>query len=491
MIGLNAKLLKVGADFISDSLTHILNLSLCTQQLPDDWKKARVTPIYKGSGKYDDGNNFRPISVISYVSKIMERGVQTQFLEYLMIHKFISVDQSAYIKHHSTLTSLHKVIDDFYDAIDNDELTGICFLDLSKCFDSINHTILLHKLTKYGVVGDAHNWFKNYLHNRSQYVCLNGTKSEESQIKIGVPQGSVLGPILFLLYVNDLSHEIKHSACNFYADDSMLYYSDCDHEVVNEKLQNDLQHVIKWLDKNRLCLNSKKSGVMSIKSGRNLLSRDLDIFLNNDKLDVNDHVKYLGVNIDNELAWSKHVNATYDKLSPKVNLLRRLSKILPKETLIYLYNSIIKPHFDYCLTVWGNCLEGDINKLQRLQNRIARIVSNNFDYNTPGITIVHELKWFNIRELRDFKINCLMFKCLNNECPNYLSDKFNLCKDVNVYTTRSTTGNNLCIPTFNKERCRRQAFSVKGPILFNELPGCVKDAPSFSSFKSRYKKMFM
>ncbi len=493
VLGLNSILLKESEVFITDSLTHVFNLSLCNMRIPADWKKARVAPIYKGSGKHNDGNNFRPISVISYIAKILERGIQIQFVKYLTDNNFITMDQSAYVKNHSTLTALLRVIDDWYEAMENDEIVAVGFLDLSKCFDSIDHSLLLFKLTKYGIHGAELGWFRDYLSGRSQCVCSNGEISDFNSISLGVPQGSILGPILFLLYINDLPSAIKKCSVNLFADDTMFYASSSDPASAMLDLQEDINNSADWFRINRLSINTKKSCVQQIKSRYNQAQFDEipDISMDGLTLETKGNIKYLGVHIDNQLNWSTHVDETYKKIAPKMHLLRRLSRILPFESLNCLYNSIIKPHFDYCLAVWGNCSQSDIIKLQRLQNRIARIVSNNFDFNTPSITIVKDLKWFNICELRDFQINCLMYKSLNNRCPHYLSDKFNLCKDVNVYSTRSCSSNKLCVPTFNKEHCKSQAFSVKGPNLFNDVPNGVKDAPSYGSFKSRYKKHFM
>ncbi len=488
VLGINAKLLKASADFITDSLTHIYNLSLCTSEIPADWKRARVTPIYKGNGNFDDGNNFRPISVIAYVAKIMERGVQIQFLEYLMSHDFLSVDQSAYIKCHSTLTSLHKVIDEWYEAIDNDELTGVCFLDLSKCFDCIDHTLLLHKLKKYGVLDNEHKWFREYLTDRSQFVSLNGCNSEDSSVSVGVPQGSILGPFLFLIYVNDISFEVKNSSCNLYADDSIIYLSDNDSNVVQNKLQADLNNVFNWLKRNRLSINTKKSGVMSVHKGKKFVNNDdLSLYLDNDTLTNNEYVKYLGVQIDKSLSWSKHVQEVYNKLSPKVGLIRRLSKFLPKDTLICLYNTIVKPALEYCISVWGDCKVTDFIMLQRLQTRVARIICNNFDYNIAGITLVHELKWLTVSQLRDYQTAGMVFKSLNNQCPNYINDKFNKINDIRTSHTRNST-KHLVVPLVNKEYCK-QGLSVKGPVLFNSLPDNVINAKSLNCFKKGFKKM--
>lgn len=201
---MDAKLLRLGADVLVTSLSYLFNMSLKHQRIPQELKKARVTPVYKGKGISDDPSNYRPISVVPHVAKILERCVQAQFLQYLIVHKLISCEQSAFIKYHSTQTAVHKVIDDVLDNINEGFINGACFFDLTKCFDTIDHKILLHKLERYGVRGVTLNWFTNYLADRSQVVRSHNQLSDVKAISAGVPQGSVLGPILFLIFINEI-----------------------------------------------------------------------------------------------------------------------------------------------------------------------------------------------------------------------------------------------------------------------------------------------
>ena len=251
VLGFDAKLLALSASTLAPFLTKLYNASIRTKIIPEDWKFARVSPIYKGKGDKDSLGNFRPISVISHIAKIMEKEVQKQLLAYLVDNEFITIDQSAYRQFHNTQTSLHRVVDDWIENICDGVLTGVCLLDIRKCFDTIDHEILLKKLNFYGIRGNEGEWFKSYLDNRAQIVNLNGKQSSKKYLSLGVPQGSVLGPILFMLYVNDLSRHVYLGTANLYADDTVIYCTGKSIDEVNEQLQMCIDDAYSWYCGNR------------------------------------------------------------------------------------------------------------------------------------------------------------------------------------------------------------------------------------------------
>ena len=207
---IDAKLLQLSSNIRSDHLTCIINLSYLTGKIPCEWKQAMVSPIYKGKGPRSDPGNYRPISIIPFIAKIMEKHVQNQLMKYFIEHSFVSHEQSAFLKARSTQISLHRVLDHFFENIDNSELTVVTFFDIKKCFDSIPHHVLLYKLGKYGIKNSEIEWFRNYLQGRTQIVNLNGQLSEKLLINAGIPQGSNLGPLLFLTYINDLNKNLNN-----------------------------------------------------------------------------------------------------------------------------------------------------------------------------------------------------------------------------------------------------------------------------------------
>jgi hypothetical protein len=398
VIGFDSKLLFLSRDIISPILCNFFNASLTTSRVPSDWKLARVTPVYKQKGENNDMSNYRPISVIGHIAKLLESGVHNQLLKYLQDNEFISYDQSAYLKYHNTQTSLHRTVDDWIDNICSKTLTGICSFDIKKCFDSIDHELLLTKMQFYGVKGTELNWFKAYLSNRSQVVKCNTQLSDVRNVPVGVPQGSILGPLLFVLFVNDISQHVGLATANLYADDTLIYCNGNTQKEVNEKLQSCVDKVSQWYLKNNIMINADKSCAMIVKSKRNFSNPVLDITIDNCQIEQVKTMTYLGMEIDEALSWDSHVTKLCRKLGFKVSKLARLSKSLPKEILIKIYNSMIQPCIDYVLSVWGDTNQYNLDKVQGLQNHAARVIEGKFDYvNTRGIELVVKLGWMTIK----------------------------------------------------------------------------------------------
>ncbi len=488
VLGFDVKLLNLGAHVISSTLTSMFNASLNTSIIPSDWKLARVTPVYKGKGdKYTEGN-YRPISVIGHIAKLFERNVQKQLVCFLIENKYMSIDQSAYRKAHNTQTSLHRVVDDWIDNICDDLYTGVCLLDIKKCFDTIDHKILMEKMSYYGIFDKELKWFESYLKNRSQIVSCNGQTSDLTELTIGVPQGSVLGPILFTLFVNDLNQHVHTGTANLYADDTLIYCSGKTTEDVTNTLQTCINDVSTWYGGNRLALNSNKSQTMLIASKHNLQNCDqnLNISLYNNLLEQVNSTEYLGVKIDQCLNWKDHMDKASKSLSFKVNRMSRLSSTAPTKVVMQMYNSIIQPSFDYAITVWGNTTSQNIGRLQRLQNRAARIVKNNFDYiNHRGIDLVHGLGWMDIKQRCKYFQCVLMFKSIHGIAPDYLVNNITMEIEVKNVNTRSHDMN-VYVP-FSEKEFAKNKFEYSGAKYWNDLPGYIKECSSLFTFKSKLK----
>ena len=262
------------------------------------------------------------------------------FREYLQAHAFITQSQSAFMKHHSTQTSLHHVMDSIFDNINHGELTGVSLFDLAKCFDTIDHELLLYKLGKYGLTETELLWFSNYLSDRSQIVNINGQLSSPKLIKTGVPQGSVLGSLLFLLFINDFPSCLSNATCNIFADDNMVHVNGTSIAEVETLLQKSVDESVKWLRINKLSVNIDKCHVMII-SGRNTSRYSLNIDIDGVKILHVRSAKYLGVVIDSELKWTDHINELSSRLSSRLYILRKLYPTTISTVFTMLYSNLV------------------------------------------------------------------------------------------------------------------------------------------------------
>lgn len=488
-LGFDAKLLALSAPIIAPVISKMFNYSLQYCLIPDDWKTARVTPLYKGKGSKSVKNNYRPIAVIGHIAKILERHVQRQLMSYLINHNYINIDQSAYRPGHSTQTSIIRIYDDCIDNMCDKLFTGLCFLDIKKCFDTIDHKILNQKLQYYGIINKELRWFQNYLLNRQQYVSMNGKTSSLQVINIGVPQGSVLGPVLFMLYINDLSQFVSLSTCNLYADDTVIYCGGEDATTVENKLQQSVNTVSQWYTSNHLCLNTEKCNFMIISPSRtNQTNCNVIIKLDDHDLDQVDTVDYLGIRFSHDLTWDAFINKLCSTLYCKLSRLSRLRKSAPQYILNRIYTSSIQPVIDYAICSWGFTYDYNINKVQRMQNLAARIVTGNFDYvNSRGVEILKSLGWMTVKQRRNYFTLLLMFKCLSGCAPDYLSNNFVMYNEVELtYELRSRDSRNVIVP-YNDSAKQKFSFSYNCTILWNQLPDHYKSINELHIFKHAIK----
>ena len=489
VLGFDGKLLYLARDVICPIICKFINASIVSKCVLKDWKISRITPIYKGKGSMEDLGNYRPISVISHIGKVVEKEIQKQIMKFLDDHQLITPDQSAFLKKHNTQTSLHRVIDDLLWNINDGLITGICSLDIKKCFDTINHKILLKKLEMYGFSENVLTWFTSYLSNRGAKVYCRNEYSEIKTTNIGVPQGSVLGPTLFLLYVNDINNYLGNAVCNLYADDVLIYCSGENVSIVNDKLQNSLSLIKEWYDKNMLVVNASKSSTMLVTTRQReaTLLDNMQLFLGEEMLQDVECCDYLGLKIDKNLNFSKYVNSLCNQLCAKIWFLSRLRKFLPFESLVQIYKSYIQPKIDYAITVWGYSNESNMDKIQRMQNRAVRAIYNNYDYvNVRGTELVSTMNVMNVRQRRDYFMSLLVFKCLHGLAPEYLCNEIIMAIEVRDRLGRNINENDLYVPYVNVN-CTKNAFSYRGPLLWNNLENHMKECTNINDFKSKAK----
>ena len=332
--GLGAKILKAAAPAISMPLSRLINRCIDTGTFPSAWKSAKVTPIYKGQGSKEDKNNYRPISVLPLLSKIFEKHVHQALYSYMRSNNLLYNLQSGFRRSHSTETALVRLIDQLLLDMDKDQVSGLVFIDYKKAFDLIDHDILLSKLETYGVAPKELLLFKDYLKGRRQSVVIDGVQSEYRLITHGVPQGSVLGPLLFIIFVNDLPHAVSRSIVDIYADDTTLSTSAqvFDLPAIQQRLQDDINKIADWTSENRMVLNATKTKSLLV-TGKRLekkaLDKDLKISCNGTEIEQVTSQKLLGVKLDSHLSFTEHIDGVCKKVSQRIAVLKKIKRNLP------------------------------------------------------------------------------------------------------------------------------------------------------------------
>ena len=491
-LDIDGYLLRLAHTTLAPVLTHIYNLSLKTGEVPSDWKLARITPIYKGEGSKKDPNNYRPISVTCHLVKPLERHVKDALINFLVNNKLFSDRQSAVIKSHSTATVLHGMVNDWLGAIDGGNIVTACMLDMKKGFDILSHEILLNKIQAYGIKGNSFSWFQSYLSQRSHFVKTNNILSSTTPVEIGVPQGTVLGPALFLLFVNDLLLTLENNVCKIYmyADDITIYCSSSNLTAAEENLQNTINLIQSWFQSNKLLLNPKKSTVMLIGSRQRVYDQILNITINGVKLEQKDSTKLLGVLIDKHLTWTNNSESLARDLSRRLPLLNRLSYILPRKSLKIVYNCLFQSKIDYCLTVWGHCSKKNLNLIQKIQNRAARIITLNTRNNDVRTSnLLKELGWMSILNRLKYFMSLLVYKCIHGLAPCYLSGRLTFSNSIHSYNTRFANDHNLIYPKTSTSYYK-SSFDYQAPSIWNNIDSTLKTIDSIQCFKTKLKAFF-
>ena len=339
---ISVKLVKDAAKILSEPLAIIFNASFNKGIFPDIWKIARVTSIFK-SGSKSNVSNYRPISVLSVFSRLLEKIGHDQFSKYLKEHNKFAKCQHAFLKLHSTLTSLLSVTDTWFSNIDKRKLNISIFLDLKKAFDTVDHGILLSKLSKYGAVGTPLRWLASYLTDRKQYCQINGHKSCLKNVLCGIPQGSCLGPLLFILYVNDFEQCLEKCTAIMYADDTSVTCSAEDLTELCNDLKTEVGNIAKWLRLNKLSLNTDKTEYMVVghKRQTNSISEPIEIKINEEPIKRVQTVKYLGTMVDENLTWNEQYKKHKGKIKSALSSLQKLRNILPQSKLDQVYRAAV------------------------------------------------------------------------------------------------------------------------------------------------------
>ena len=460
---LNSMCLKISSRFLLKPLTHICNLSISQGIFPEQLKIANVILLYKSDDSMSF-NNYRPVSVLCVLSKIFEKIMYNRVAAFLEIFKILHDNQYGFRKKSSTHVALLTFIDKVIEAIEKGEYAIGVFLDFSKAFDTVDHQILLNKLDHYGIRVCALSWFKSYLSRRLQYVTYNGSQSSQQMIKCGVPQGSILGPLLFLIYINDLCIVCKSTEPVLFADDTNLFSSGSNAISLQDGVNNDLAIIAEWLKVNKLSLNIKKTHFMCF-SAKNKSRPGISLQIDGEAIAEVNKSKFLGVVIDNKLSWKDHISFVCRKVARGIGVIIKARKVLHNESLKCLYYSFIYPYMIYCNQVWGSACKTNIESLQVLQKRAVRIILG-VHPRSPSEPLFTTLKFLNCKNIFKYLIGRLMYRIYHGEL-HVLHGFFTKNSNIHVHDTRQKCHYHLPLCRTNLGKCglRNVGASIWNNIL--------------------------
>ena len=367
--GISTNIAKIIAREISKPLAHIFNLTFKLGIIPSKLKVALVTPIFKSNDE-DKFENYRPISVLNCFAKLLEKLISERLTKFIDKNDILSKHQYGFRKNRSTELAILDFVNKITKAIDEGKFSVGIFLDLSKAFDTLNHKILIRKLEHYGIRGDAKKWFENYLHNRIQIVKYNGTQSDEMTLKSGVPQGSVLGPLLFLLYINDIQNCSKLISIILFADDTNILYSHSCLKTLNDIIQIEMNKISDWLSVNKLSINTTKTKFVLFKSKNKKYKHDIKISVNNVEIRQVRNITFLGIVIDEFLTWGDHLDLISKKMIKCGAIISRIRHFTNLNSLKLIYYALVYPYIIYGNLIWGNTYKSRISKLMNIQKKL-------------------------------------------------------------------------------------------------------------------------
>ena len=470
-----AKLLKIGAEAICPSLTGLINMSITSSKFPSDLKKANVLPVYK-KGDSLNKSNYRPVSILSSISKIFESVLNEQMTNFFK--DILNSLLCAFRKNYSCQSLLIKIIEDWKLALDKHESVGVILMDLSKAFDCLPHDLLLCKLKSYGFSDNACKLMGSYLTDREQRVKYGGSFSQWTSILRGVPQGSILGPLLFNIFMNDFFFFLE-GKCDLYnyADDNTLSVHDQDLRSLKTTLETAAQIGIKWFNDNDMKVNPDKFQAMLLTSRTQCHPDNYYFEIEGVKLKPEKSVKLLGVYIDDKLKFHDHITHICKQAAKQISVLRRFSTILSQNEKMQIFNAFILSNFNYCPLVWHLCGQTDTNKMEKIQERALRFVLN--DHNSTYSDLLQRANKPSLYLSRLRKLSIEVYKIITHNGPIFLESLFESYETP--YNLRDN--NRIQQPAYNTVTYGRNSVRYQGAKLWNILPLHIKEATTLPQFK--------
>ena len=480
-------LLKEFSQYLSIPISIIINKSLQEGVFPQSLKTALVCAIYKKNDKTKCAN-YRPISLLSNISKIFERVMYNRMEHFIDEHKLIYKYQFGFRKKYSTNHALLSIVEQINTNLDNKKFACGVFVDLQKAFDTVDHKILLSKLAHYGISDLANKWLASYLTNRSQSVSLSGCTSGEKKVSCGVPQGSILGPLLFTMYINDMHKAFNECLVHHFADDTNLLFADSNPRNLQRTANKALKKLVEWLRANRLSLNVDKTEFIIFRPPKRSCER---IILNLDgkKIFESSYIKYLGLLMDSRLTWKFHINELSKKLSRAIGILYKIRAYSPKSIMLSLYFAIFHSHLTYGLPVWGSASKKLINNIALLQKRALRVITS-AEFHAHTKPIMKETNILSLADQRLHQLASLLWDLDHDTLPPSLSTYFKKRNVIHGQHTRIAHDGKYNIPKTNTVTHGSSSFQVQGSLILNHLKSLdiYKNAESKTVFLNNHKK---
>ena len=481
--GISTKVIKIIAPSLVKTTTTLICQSFIEGTFPSIWKRARIRALWKGGDRSSLGN-YRPISILPVITKVIERVVYDELSNHLKNNSILNDNQMGFRSNHSCVDAMAVLLNSIHKQLKCKKKVCVIALDIQKAFDSVDHNLLISKLRSIGCSENVIKWFESYLSQRRQYIELNGQTSDEKTVIKGVPQGSILGSLLFIIFINDLFNVDINANLILYADDaSVVCYADNFYEL--ELVVNNVLNVINtWMCENGLKLNHNKCQYLVI----NLSSRqipDLNINIDGNNIAKTDSLKILGLFFDERLAFVKHIQYLSHKINSRLKLFRRIREYIPIKEMNLLFKALVQPLLDYGITIYGFTYKTHFEKLEKLQRSAAKMItfSDHFNQN-----LYKRLNWLSFINRRHYFSSIFIYRCLHSIAPKECQTFFAV--RVDIRSTRSTSNKELVLPIPGSVTFKNSMFYT-GAQFFNSIDLSIREISLFKSFCSKLKLLLI